>query len=109
MRYIEHTTDAEAEQAESDRIRRIHKRVKEVRASEETGVRYMQAWEERYFDRQESREEGREELLKELIWKKMQKGKTAEEIAEILEEDKDTVDRLMLKIKKESNRTGAEE
>ncbi len=37
----------------------------------------------------------------------MQKGKTAEEIAEILEEDKDTVDRLMLKIKKKA--TGQEQ
>ena len=29
-----------------------------MRASEEVGVRYMQAWEEKYFDRQEGREEG---------------------------------------------------
>lgn len=30
----------------------------DVLSIEKTGVKYMQAWEERYFDKQESREEG---------------------------------------------------
>lgn len=30
-----------------------------MKASEKVGVRYMQAWEERYYDREEGRIEGR--------------------------------------------------
>nr|WP_283683177.1 Rpn family recombination-promoting nuclease/putative transposase [Parablautia sp. Marseille-Q6255] len=61
LHYLEHTTDAVVEQTESARIRRIHDRVRQVRSDEEIGVKYMQAWEERYYDRQEAREEGLQE------------------------------------------------
>lgn len=36
----------------------IHQQVCAVRASEEIGVKYMQAWEEKYYDKKEAREEG---------------------------------------------------
>lgn len=65
LHYVEQTTDKNAEMAESERIRRIHKRVRKVKSSEEVGVKYMQAWEERYYDKQEAREEGRAEGLAE--------------------------------------------
>lgn len=58
LHYLEHTTDKMAGQTESERIKRIHNRVCKVKANEEVGVRYMQAWEERYYDREEAREEG---------------------------------------------------
>lgn len=47
----------------------------------------MQAWEERYYDREEAREEGREEGRKESkkVFKLYMQGKTVEEIAEICE------------------------
>ncbi|MDO4323055.1 MAG: Rpn family recombination-promoting nuclease/putative transposase [Lachnospiraceae bacterium] len=61
LRYVENTTDDTVERMESERIKRIHKRVCEVRASEEIGVKYMQAWEERYYDKLEAQEEGRAE------------------------------------------------
>lgn len=61
LHYVEHTTDAAAARSDSVRLKRIHQRVRKVRASEEIGVKYMQAWEERYFDKLESREEGRKE------------------------------------------------
>ena len=69
----------------------------------EVGVKYMQAWEERYYDREEARQEGREEglaegreegrlsKLRELVEKKLEKGMTLEEIADMLEEDLETV------------------
>ena len=60
LHYLEHTTDEEAAGTESDRIRRIHERVCRVRSNEEIGVKYMQAWEERYYDIQEAQAEGRE-------------------------------------------------
>lgn len=65
LHYVEQTTDKNAEMAESERIRRIHKRVRKVKSSEEVGVKYMQAWEERYYDKQEAREEGHAEGLAE--------------------------------------------
>lgn len=58
LHYLEATTDEQAEASDSARIRRIHERVRRVKANEEIGVKYMQAWEEKYYDRQEAREEG---------------------------------------------------
>ncbi|MBS6194302.1 MAG: Rpn family recombination-promoting nuclease/putative transposase [Clostridiales bacterium] len=107
LHYAEHTTDETAEETESERIRRIHDRVCKVKASEQVGVKYMQAWEERYYEleeaKEEAREEGREEgrdegarvKLKELVIKKLNKGKTAEEIADILEEDLGTIEKII--------------
>ena len=107
LRYVENTTDAAAEQSDSIRLKRIHDRVRKIRSSEEIGVKYMQAWEERYFDKLESREEGRKEgkkegllegqlqHLKDQIAKKLARGKTVEEIADALEESVDTIERLM--------------
>ena len=51
----------------SDRLKRIHERVRKVKASEEMGVRYMRAWEELSLERAEARQEGREEGIKEGI------------------------------------------
>lgn len=93
LHYIEHSTDAEADAAKSERIRKIHERACKVRLSEEVGVKYMQAWEERYYDCEEARKdgyedgkaEGRRNLLPELIRKNREKGRSAEEIAELLD------------------------
>ena len=62
----------------------------------------MQAWEEKYYEREEGREEGlvegREEgskfKLLEQLTKKLRKDKTPETIAEELEEDEDTIQHL---------------
>ena len=67
LRYIEHTTDEEAQKVTSERLKRIHERVRKVKASEEMGVRYMRAWEELSLERAEARQEGREEGIKEGI------------------------------------------
>ena len=61
LHYVEHTNDDTIQCVESERIKRIHQRVQIVKTSEEAGVRYMQAWEEKYYDRQEAREQGLEE------------------------------------------------
>lgn len=107
LHYLENTTDEFAEHAKSERVKRIHERVRKVKMSEEVGVKYMQAWEERYYDREEARAEGlaeglaegrakgraegRYEMLKELISKKFQTGKSIELIAQEVEEDIKTV------------------
>ena len=51
----------------SERIKRIHQRVRKVKTSVEAGVRYMQAWEERYHEREEARNEGIEQGIKALV------------------------------------------
>lgn len=103
LHYIEHTTDEMAAKSKSRRIRRIHERVCKVKLSETEGVKYMQAWEEKYYEREEGREEGRKEGrregfregLKLLIEKKLAKGKTVEMIADELEENVERIEELM--------------
>ena len=115
LHYLEDTTDETAANATSERVKRIHDRVRKVRDSEEIGVRYMQAWEEKYYEKEEARNEGRaeglkegiaqghasglqegsENKLKELIQKKLEKGKSVEEIADALEEDVETIQELI--------------
>ena len=89
-----------SKETESPRIQRIHDRVCKVKMNEEVGVRYMQAWEEKYY----AKEDGRKEMLIDLIEKKLQKGKLISTIAAELEMDAETVIRLiqeMNELKKE--------
>ena len=103
LHYVEHTTDEVAEHAGSERIRRIHDRVRKVRNSEEVGVKYMQAWEEKYYEKEEARKEGLQEglqngarnKLKDQVKKKLEKGKTVEEIADALEETEEMIQELI--------------
>lgn len=107
LHYTEKTTDQMAMQTKSRRIKRIHERVRKVKSSEEIGVKYMQAWEEKYYEREEGREEGlaeglvkgrtegREMHLRELIAKKLAKGRSVNEIAEALEESAETIQKMI--------------
>lgn len=47
LHYIENSTKEVADRSGSERIRRLHNRVCKVKLSEEVGVRYMLAWEEK--------------------------------------------------------------
>ncbi|MFR2661080.1 MAG: Rpn family recombination-promoting nuclease/putative transposase [[Clostridium] scindens] len=91
LHYLEETTDERAASTNSQRIKRIHRRVRKVRLSEEVGVKYMQAWEEKYYER----EEGAHNKLRELAAKKYRKGMSVKEIAELLEESETTVQELL--------------
>lgn len=118
LRYVEDTTDEMAADMDSERIKRIHNRVRKVKASEEVGVKYMQAWEERYYDKEEARQEGleegrqegreigkqegKQEAIKNIIRKKLKKGCSAEEIADILEEELGMIQGLIDEIEKEN-------
>ena len=95
LHYLENTTDETAEQAKSSRIKKVHAYVRKVKINEEVGVKYMQAWEEKYY----AKEEGREEILKELIDKKLSKRKTKEQIADELETSVEVIEQLMEKMK----------
>jgi hypothetical protein len=87
LHYIEDSTDQKAAETKSERIKRIHDRVRKVKLSEEVGVKYMQAWEEKYYEREEGREEGRNLKEISLFQKKIKKGKNIEEVADALEEE----------------------
>ena len=108
LRYMENTNTAAP--AENQKVREIQRRVEAIKSSEEVGVRYMQAWEEKVLERQagrqeglqegirkgrlEGRQEGLTEKLKEQAAKKWQKGKTPEQAAEDLEEDLEVIQKI---------------
>ena len=58
LRYFETTTSEVSNYSGSIKIQEMHKRIERIKASEEIGVRFMQAWEERIYDKMEAREEG---------------------------------------------------
>ena len=102
LHYIENSTEETAAAINSKRIQRIHERVCRVRTNEQVGVRYMQAWEERIYDRQEAREDGREMGRKEqdfiktitLVKKNMARGLSLKDIADFLDEDVSEVQKI---------------
>ena len=118
LRYMEHTTEEVSASCTSERIHNIQKRIHAIKSSEKIGVKYMQAWEEKILEQEKAREEGRKEgrqeghasglkegltqggirKLQELVEKKIQKGYGAEEIAEMLEEDIETIQKLIEEI-----------
>lgn len=102
LRYMEHTTEEVSASCTSERIHNIQKRIHAIKSSEKIGVKYMQAWEEKILEQEKAREEGRQEgltqKLKELVEKKVQKGYAAEEIAEMLEEDIETIQKIITEL-----------
>ena len=63
LHYIECTDETFAEQTGSERIKKIHAYVKQIKASEEMGVKYMQTWEEKIIEREKGRMEGIRALI----------------------------------------------
>lgn len=65
-----------------------------MKASEKVGVRYMQAWEERYYDREEGRNEGRREAEQELIANMRKEGFSDELILRITKLTKEELEKI---------------
>ena len=63
LKYFEHSTDETAKRARSERISRLHEKISDIKASEEIGVKFMNAWEEKLLDRQDGYDEGKREGL----------------------------------------------
>ncbi len=61
LRYFEETTDERAQASGSETIRWMHEKIRSIKSSEEVGIKFMNAWEEKILERQEAREEGRQE------------------------------------------------
>ena len=114
LRYIEHTTEEVSSSCRSQKIQELQRRIAMIKSSEEIGVKYMQEWEEKIIEKRRAREEGlaegraegRAEGLAEgraegreyqmflMIRRKMIKGCSAGETADILEEDPEHVGKV---------------
>ena len=65
LHYFERTTGEIAADSHSEKIEKLQKRVEQVKRSEEVGIRFMNAFEEKMMERREGREEGLDEGRKE--------------------------------------------
>ena len=103
LSFIEHTNQTPVNGYESPKIRELQRQVSQIKSSEEIGVKFMQAWEERELDKKEAREEGRllgleegtSKALRQVIHKMLQKGLSLEQISDMLEENIETIQKLI--------------
>ena len=84
LKYMESTDAVLAEHSANEKLKKIHKHVSQIKASEEMGVKYMQKWEEKVLDIEKGREEGR--ILTEISVARFQfeNKRPAEDTAKIL-------------------------
>ena len=75
---MEHITYEVSEHCKSERIKKMHRLVCRIKASEKTEVKYMQAWEEKLLERQKEKRE---------LLRKMNHKMSSEEIADVLDMD----------------------
>ena len=99
LRYVESSTDETVASIKSDRIHRIHQRVCKVRTNEQVGVRYMQAWEERIYEKEEAREEGMYIHAISLVKSNLSKGVSVSDIAKFMDESEDSIEKIVAVIK----------
>ena len=104
LRYMEHSS---AENADTQDLREFHEMVTEVKCDRKVGLTYMKAYElEQRLLRQGEKiglergekmglEKGEEKKLLSQVIAKVKKGKTVSEIADALEEDEQTISRLV--------------
>lgn len=67
LHYIETTDETAARCSGSRNIQKIHDCVKQIKASEEMGVKYMQTWEEKVIERERGKAEGKAEAITDLL------------------------------------------
>ena len=77
LEYME-TMDADKIGDDSENLKKLHEYVEQIKASEEIGVKYMQAWEEKLLERQKEKRE---------LLRKMNHKMSIEEIADVLDMD----------------------
>ena len=78
LHFIEHSDAETAAMSSSSKIHRIHEKIEAIKHSDEVGVRFMNAWEEKIYERQEAK---REKTL-EIASKMKTMGLTMEQIKE---------------------------
>jgi predicted transposase/invertase (TIGR01784 family) len=102
LHYIEQTDDESAQRSESENIRKIHACVKQIKASEEIGVKYMQTWEIRVMDREEGRTIGAAESILCIL---ETKGEVPEELRKMIMglKDEDTLKKYLIQASQAEN------
>ena len=75
LRYFEQTTEENAAGSHSQKIEKLQKRVEEIKKNEEVGIRYMNAFEEKMWERREGEmigeKRGRQEIARRMVEMKM--------------------------------------
>ncbi len=66
LRYFENSNEETIKNTKSDKVRQIHENVQRIKETEEVGIRLMNAWEEKMYDRIEAYEEGEYNKAKEI-------------------------------------------
>ena len=95
LHYMEKSTNEVAESCKSQKIQLLHQKVCQIRSSEKMEAKFMREWEEKVIERQKGFEEGKNEFLQSLVKKKLDKNYSKEEIADMLEEDVETIERII--------------
>ena len=71
LRYFEQTTEENAAGSHSRKIEKLQKRVEEIKENEEVGIRYMNAFEEKMWERREGEmigeKRGRQEIARRMV------------------------------------------
>ena len=71
LRYFEQTTEENAAASHSLKIEKLQKRVEEIKKNEEVGIRYMNAFEEKMWERREGEmigeKRGRQEIARRMV------------------------------------------
>lgn len=97
LRYVKVKDENCQFDCQDDFVRRMQRQIQEVKKSREMEGRYMLL----ELMLRDERKEGREEKLLEMVQKKLMKEKSAAEIAEDLEEEEETIQRLIRRIQDE--------
>ena len=108
LKYFEDTRPEIAVRSKSKRILKMQEKVEAIRANEEIGVKLMNAWEEKIYDREDGRQEGLKEGLREGMKKgftdaqeqliaKMKRTLSDEEIAKLTDIPLETINRISAK------------
>ena len=71
LRYFEQTTEENAAGSHSQKIENLQKRVEEIKKNEKVGIRYMNAFEEKMWERREGEmigeKRGRQEIARRMV------------------------------------------
>ena len=94
LRYVEHSDDASVPDDCDERIKYLHKVIGEIKSSEQMGVTYMKMEERDRLIKEDGKAEGEELKLIKLVCKKLQKKCSVPEIADMLEEEESTIQRI---------------
>ena len=73
LRYFEQTTEENAAGSHSRKIEKLQKRVEEIKTNEEVGIRYMNAFEEKMWERREGEKRGKKSEQREIARKMVEK------------------------------------